>query len=354
MTKKITAAITVFVLVLSLCACGITPEGTGDETPGGRQFTDSAGRTVTVPEKIERIIPSGGLAQTFIWPMAADKLVSLKTKLTPDQLRYLGDEFALLPESGDLYLTGGKFNVEAVAALSADVYIDFGEFKDSIVEDLDELQELIGIPCVFIEGSFDNSENAYRMLGELLGEPEKAQELSDYIGSVLGKARDVLKRIDKKTLALCDNADGLGCIARGTFRDEIWSFMGTNVVELNEAQFYGFTTVNLEQLQLWDPEYLFFVSVDAYNDCVNDPAWSGLRAVQSGNCYTIPALPQDFCYYPSVNRYLGIIWLAEIMYPDEFDWDIKSEIYKFYRLFYNCDLNDELYDYLMSPGHSLP
>lgn len=350
--KKILAFILALTMALSLCACVARKIEDNKPVAEGRIFVDSAGREVVLPEKVERIIPSGGLAQTFLWPLAADKLVSLKTALTDEQLKYYGQEFAELPESGDLYITGGEFNVEAVAALEADVYIDFGEAKDSIAEDLDELQKLLGIPCVFIEGSFENNANAYRMLGELLGMPEEAEELAQYIENLLSKTSDVLSRIDKKTLALCDNSDGLGCIARGTYRDEIWSYMGENVVEVEDAMFYGFSTVNLEQLQKWDPEYLFFVSVKAYEDCVNDPAWSELQAVKNGHCYTIPSVPQDFCYYPSVNRYIGIIWLSEIMYPDDFAWDIKDEVFKFYKLFYNCDMTDELYSDLMSPGHT--
>ena len=350
--KKTTAIILALSIIFTLCACsaGSLPEPEGST----REFTDSAGRTVEVPEKISRIIPSGGLAQTFIWPLGADKLVSLKTKLTPEQLLYYGESFALLPESGDLYLTGGQFNAEAVAALEADIYIDFGERKGSIVKDLDGLQELLGIPCVFIEGSLKNCSEAYRMLGELLGMPDEAQTLCNYIDGVLAKTDALLAENPKPTLALCDNADGLGCIAEGTYRDEIWSYMGKNAVKLPDSQYYGFTSINLEQLQSWDPEYLFFVSPAAYADCVADPAWSELRAVKEGKCYTIPALPQDFAYYPSVNRYIGLIWLSEILYPDAADYDLKSEIYKFYRLFYGCELNDELYDMLMSPGHSLP
>jgi iron complex transport system substrate-binding protein len=112
--------------------------------------------------------------------------------------------------------------------------------------------------------------------------------------------------------------------------------------------------VGLEQLQIWDPEFMFFYSEDAYQNAVSDPAWSELQAVKNGNCYTIPQQPIDFCFSPSVNRYLGIMWLGELMYPDEFDWNIKDEVFTYYKMFYHCDMTDELYDALMSPGHTLP
>ena len=48
------------------------------------------------------------------------------------------------------------------------------------------------------------------------------------------------------------------------------------------------------------------------------------------------------------------MWLGELMYPDEFDWNIKDEVFTYYKMFYHCDMTDELYDALMSPGHTLP
>ena len=75
--------------------------------------------------------------------------------------------------------------------------------------------------------------------------------------------------------------------------------------------------------------------------------WSGLQAVQNGKCYTIPQYPIDFCFSPSVNRYMGIMWLATIMYPDSFDWNLREKVDEYYDLFYHCEMTDELYEKLM-------
>ena len=48
-----------------------------------RTFVDSAGREVEIPVNIERIIPSGQLAQSFMWPLAADRLVSSISLVSP-------------------------------------------------------------------------------------------------------------------------------------------------------------------------------------------------------------------------------------------------------------------------------
>lgn len=312
-----------------------------------RTFVDSAGREVEIPANIERIIPSGQLAQSFMWPLAADRLVSLNVAMTEDQLAYVGSQYADLPITGNLYQTGSELNIEEVASLNAQIIIDFGEPKDTIVEDLDNLQKILGIPCIFIEGSFTNTADAYRMLGDLLGEQEEAEEIAAYVENITSTVDGVFENTEKKTLVFANSSDGLGCIAQGTFFDEIWSYMGNNVAVVPDAQMYWFSTVSMEQLQTWDPEFIFFYSKDAYDNAQTDPMWSGLQAVQNGKCYTIPQYPIDFCFSPSVNRYMGIMWLATIMYPDSFDWNLREKVDEYYDLFYHCEMTDELYEKLM-------
>ena len=43
---------------------------------------------------------------------------------------------------------------------------------------------------------------------------------------------------------------------------------------------------------------------------------------------------------PSVQRYLGMIWLPVVLYPEYCDYDVKAEILEYYRLFYGCELSD--------------
>ena len=64
-----------------------TDQATQNET---RTFTDSAGRTVEVPPKIDRIAPAGHTATQVLLTMAPDKLVTISTELTADQAKYLG------------------------------------------------------------------------------------------------------------------------------------------------------------------------------------------------------------------------------------------------------------------------
>ena len=312
-----------------------------------RIFTDSAGRQVEVPAEITRIIPSGDMAQMFLWPLASDKLVSVSTAITPEQEKYLGDSCRDLPETGNLYKTGSELNVEEVATLGADIIIDFGEAKDSICEDLDNLQELLGIPCVFIEGGLTDSAQSYRMLGELLGMEEEAEELALYIEGILEETDRVFETVEKKEAVILNGTDGLGCIASGTYFDEVWAYMVKNVAVPADAQMYASTRIDFEQLANWDPDFLFFYNTTAPAQQVSEGAWPQLRAVKSGQWYPVPAGPYSFVSPPAVNRYLGILWIGTTVYPGEFSWDLREKVKEYYNLFYHYELSDAEYDALM-------
>ena len=75
-------------LILSLVLCGCSQAATKPtaqpsetaaqtEAPADKTFTDSTGRTVTVPAEIESIAISGPLSQVYILPLAGDMLVGV-------------------------------------------------------------------------------------------------------------------------------------------------------------------------------------------------------------------------------------------------------------------------------------
>ena len=54
---------------------------------------------------------------------------------------------------------------------------------------------------------------------------------------------------------------------------------------------------------------------------------------------------------PGANRLIGLVWLAEILYPDVFKPDLKREVATFYRLFYHREPTPQQIDMLLAePG----
>ena len=83
--------------------------------------------------------------------LSAEYLVSVSS--TPDsaQLKYLPQNLAKLPATGQLYSSKGTINKEAIINVEPQVIIDLGDKKNSIKDDMDALQNQVGIPTIFIE-----------------------------------------------------------------------------------------------------------------------------------------------------------------------------------------------------------
>ena len=157
MKKRIVLLTVLLLLLLLLVGCG---QQAAENPPAETySFTDSAGRTVEIPKQIDRIAPSGGLAQMALFAIAPDKLVGVSGQWKDTALPYVGDQYRDLPILGQFY--GMKnFNKEAVLSVNPQVIIDVGEKKATIVEDMDQIQASLGIPVIFIEAQLDNTDEA--------------------------------------------------------------------------------------------------------------------------------------------------------------------------------------------------
>ena len=124
-------------LILSLLLCGCNQAGA--KTAGKTQeFTDSTGRTVTLPANITKIAISGPLSQIYILPLAGDMLVGVSTAYAEDAQSYLPAYIYEKAEIGQLYGGKGEMDLEALLAAAPDVVIDIGEAKKTTADDLSE------------------------------------------------------------------------------------------------------------------------------------------------------------------------------------------------------------------------
>lgn len=325
--------------------------GSSSQTSETREFTDSLGRTVEVPAQIDKIAPSGFVAQQVLLAVAPDKMVGLGSEITDEQAQYLGSEYADLPIFGAAFGASDTLNKEAVAEAGAQILIDVGEPKDGMEEDLDNLQEQLGIPCVFIESSISTYDETYRTLGELLGVEDKGNEIADYCKRVYDETQAVVDSIpeaERANVAYLVGDSGLNAIAQGSYQGQVVDMTANNVVVVDNPSGKGNgNEVSLEQLAVWDPELIVFQSEDMYNSVASDPAWSSLTAIASGNYYLVPDTPYTWLNNPpSVNQVLGMQWLPRICYPDAFDDDLQDVVAEYYKVFYNHDLTQAEYDEL--------
>lgn len=312
---------------------------------GTRTFTDSAGRTVEVPAQIDRIAPAGHTATQILLTMAPEKMVAISQELTDDQAKYLDADYASLPVTGAAFGAKGDLNKEAVAASGAQILIDTGELKDGIAEDLDTMQEQLGIPVVVVETKMEDYGAAYEMLGELLGMEDRGKELSDYCAAAYDKTASVMKDVpdsERANVACLLGDKGTNTIAKDSYQGQVIDLVANNVADLGKVSGSGAgVEIGMEQLALWDPQVILFAEGSIYDTAGSDPAFADLGAVKDGSYYEVPGTPWNWLSSPpSVNQVLGMQWLPRLLYPDRFDDSVYDVAKSYFKTFYRYDLSE--------------
>lgn len=315
-------------------------------------FTDSAGRQVEVPRHITRIAASGSMAQIVIFALAPDMLAGLAGKWADAAKPFIDPKYYNLPVLGQFYGTG-DLNLEEIAAVDPQVIIDVGEAKSTVAEDMDGIMKQVGIPTVHIDAGTTTMGDAYRMLGKLLGMEDPAEVLAQYCEGVYNNTLKIMDKVgeDKKAkLVYCLGNDGLSVLAKGSYHAEVLDLLSNNLAVVDNPSSKGSgNPVDMEQLLKWDPDNIIFAPDSIYDSVDSDPTWRKLKAISSGNFYKTPSGPYNWMGYPpSVNRYIGMIWMTQILYPDIAQYDLYNETAKYYKLFYHCDLTREQFDALVT------
>lgn len=316
-----------------------------------RVFTDSLGREVELPANITAIAPSGHTANQILLTFAPEKMVCLSQELSDDQLKYFDDSLADLPITGAAFGAKGDMNKESVAAAAPQVIIDTGEAKNGLTEDLDNLQEQMGVPVVFIETNLDGYGTAYRMLGELLGMEDRGEEMATYCENAYNETKTVMDAIpaeERVNVAYLLGDAGLNAIAKDSYQSTVIDMCANNVVVVDNPSGSGAgQEISLEQIAVWNPEMIVFGGKSIYDTVGDDAAWAQIDAIANDNYYEVPTSPWTWLNNPpTVNQILGMQWFPRLCYPDAFDTSMQDVVTDYYKLFYNYDLSDAEYQEL--------
>ncbi len=342
--KKTVSIVLILAIILALFAgCGSSAAPKGETV----SFTDDCGRVVEIPAEIKSIVPTAPLGQTILFALAPDMFAGLASKWDSACEGIIPEEYWSLPYFGQLYV-GGDLNVESLALAGPDIIIDIGETKKSTKEDLDALQEQLGIPCVYIESSLETLPETFRKLGKLLDREDDAETLAAFCEKVYDRAVGIMAEVGNgKAEAIYIPAyEGLSVLAKGSYHAEMLDMLTENAAVCEEALSKGTgNPVDMEQIALWDPEYIIFGTPESWATLETDPAWQELQAIKAGRYLMVPTAPDNWMGSPpGAQRYLGLMWLTSVLYPEHCDYDLRAEVKEFYSLFFHCALSDAQYD----------
>jgi iron complex transport system substrate-binding protein len=316
-----------------------------------RSITDSAGRVVELPDRVETVFAAGPPAAILLYVMAPDRMLGWPRANRADEREFLAQPYADLPELGTLTGQGGEANLERVLALQPSLILDFGSVRDTYIDLANRVQEQTGIPYLLIDGRFENTPAALRLLGEALGVPERGEALARDAEATFARIDALLAEIpeeDRPTAYLARGPEGLESGVVGSINTEILERAGgVNVLGRSDTA-RGLVQVNFEALLAADPDVIVTWDRQFYESHRDSSLWSRMRAVQEGQVHLSPVLPFGWIDRPpSLNRIIGLDWMAATFHPDRSRIDLRQRTREYYKLWYHLDLTDDQVDRLL-------
>ena len=312
-------------------------------------FTDDLGREVTLPTEISRLVVSGAIPQIYVYGIAPDLFVGIADKWYTAAEGIIPEDRLSLPYFGKLY-GSADLSIEQLALADPQVIIDMGEPKKGIEEDLNGLTAQTAIPAVYIKSTLETAPQAYRRLGELLGRQAQGEEIAAFLERVYSRTLAIMEKVggNRRQILYITGDEGHNVLAKGSYQAELIDMLADNLAVVDNPVSKGTgNEVTMEQIMLWDPEFLVFAPDSVYDSVKDDSTWSLMTAVAGGDYIRTPQGPHNWLGSPpAVQQYLGLIWLTAELYPEYCDYDVKGDILEFYRLIYHCELTDAQYDAL--------
>lgn len=304
--------------------------------------TDDGGRTITIPEKIERVFAAGPPASILLYTFAPELLLGWTRRPAPAECSFLGAGACDKPEVGRLTGRGNTTNLEVLLSLKPDLILDVGTINDTYISLANRVQQQTGIPYALLDGQFSAAAATYRKLGELTHRQSQAEVFAKYTDDTIATIKGRIDKIaqgQRPRVYYARGPRGLETELGGSINVETIEFLGAKNVAAGRKG--GMATVSVEQVLAWNPDVIITIEPAFAAAVRNDAVWAPIKAVKSGRVYLSPRLPFGWVDFPpSVNRLIGLWWLAKVLYPDQFPEDLRPLTRAFYKQFYHIDLTD--------------
>ena len=325
--------------------------------------TDMGGRSVTFEKPVKKAFASNLIGILFIRSIDIAKLGGWTNPLSEDEKKFLPEQYWQLPMLGGWSSANPTANIEELVKANIDVIFVTAIVNPKIVDMANNIQSQTGIPTVIVSSDLNKLGAAYDLMGNVLENKDRAAILGKYCTDELAKTKEMIAKIpdDKRvTFYYAEGDQGLETDPSGSMHTQAFDFVrAINVAKINENTANGIvgqSVVSLEQVLKWNPQFIIrnstYTAADptkSVNALLNNPDWAGIDAVKNKKVYQTPGLPNNWIDRgPSVNRVLGVKWLANLFYPDYVKLDIRSEAKQYFNLFYKVDLTDQQLDYILA------
>lgn len=316
-------------------------------------FTDSAGRRVTLPAQVARIMPAGPASAVFVYTLAPQKLIGWPQPLSRGQRALLPARFARLPVIGQL---GGPYptaTASDVMRRHPDLIVGYGKITPPTVALAERIQQQTRVPYILLDDTIQVMPQLLRELGPILGAGDRGNSIASWAFHAIGGLRGQLlisSSVKRPTVYYGRGPDGLETALPGSASAADIEQAGV----INVAGALGrdaLTHVTRAQIIGWNPQIVIAQQRSFYNALLHRREWRALSAVRSKKVYLAPSDPFGWIDDPpGVNRAVGLYWLSSLFYPDLYQQDLRTIVREFYQLYYGVQLTDRQLEALVRPA----
>ncbi|TAD87409.1 MAG: iron ABC transporter substrate-binding protein [Alphaproteobacteria bacterium] len=310
---------------------------------GAATVSDDAGRTLSLPGPVTRVFPAGPPAAILLYTLAPEMLIGWPRANRPEEREFLLPGIGNRPEVGRLTGRGNTANLEVVLALKPDLILDVGSVASTYAELAERTQNQTGIPYALLDGRFGATVATYRRLGALLARTERAETLARWTEATLTTLTQRIATVpqaERPRVYYARGPRGLETGLAGSINVETIEVLGARNVATGLPG-RGLASVSLEQVLAWNPDVIITIDLTFAGEVARNPLWRAVSAVRSGRVHLSPKLPFGWVDFPpSVNRLIGLWWLAKVLYPGLVSEDLPTLTREFYQLFYHVTPSD--------------
>jgi len=308
-----------------------------------REITDSLGRLVVVPDKVQRVICSGSGCLRLLTYLGGQHLVVAVDDFEGRPRQFDARPYALAnPQFQKMPLFGefrGKDNPELIMTLDPQPEVIFklvGTGKGTVGPDPATLHEKTGIPVVALKygnlaGMKDDLYDSLRIMAEVIDTKPRAEEMISYIEMQMNELKNRTRDIPKEQ----QPSVYLGGVA----------YAGPHGFQSTEPTYPPFRLVNAknladgantntkeisnsaiakEKIVEWNPDYLFLdLSTLQLGDKAgglfelrSDPAYQALSAVKTGKVFGL--LPYNWYNQNFESILADAFYVGKLLYPELF------------------------------------
>lgn len=318
-------------------------------------ITDMAGRKVSIPKRIERVVPLGGALRFIVYMQAFDKVVGIeafekKNKDNPARPYSLAiadkvDQIPAIGEGGP----GDKLpDFEKVMAVRPDVIIAMG-LDMSVVE---TIAQKTGIPVIVLSYGgtgvldFGLAVDSLRMLGRLLGKEKRAEELASFVNGIRDDLHKRTFRVTQKPSVYVGAVSYRGShgitSTQGDYMPLKW-INGNNIAD--EIKKTGHLFLDKEKILDWNPDIIFIdmggVNMVRDDYQKNPDFYRKLKAVNKKTVFSI--LPFNY-YHTNIEIALAnAYYMGKVIYPSRFkDIDPAKKADEIFKVFVGVEAYNRL------------